>query len=77
MEPALAEKEFNNSMAKEKKISVEQFAEMGVIKSRRNKPVTLSYLYRLIRKHNKGEVLTIPFNYIMEGEKDRIWIVLN
>lgn len=64
-------------MAKDKKISVEKFAEMGVIKSRRNKPVTPSYLYRLIRKHNKGEVSTLPFNYTMEGEKDRIWIILN
>lgn len=64
-------------MAKDKKISVEKFAEMGLIKSRRNKPVTLSYLYRLIRKHNKKEISSIPFEYIMEGDKDRIWIVLN
>lgn len=64
-------------MAKDKKITVDAFAKMGVVKSRRNKPVTLSYLYRLIRKHNKGEVSTIPFDYIMEGDKDRIWIILN
>lgn len=60
-----------------KKISVEQFAEMGVIKSRRNKPVTLSYLYRLIRQHSKGERPAIPFNYVMEGDKDRIFILLD
>ena len=59
------------------KISVEKFAELGLIKSRRNKPVTPSYLYRLIRQHSKGERLTIPFEYIMEGDKDRIFILMN
>lgn len=60
---------------KENKISVEQFAASGKIKSRRNKPVTASYLYRLIRLHQKGEKDNLPFDYVMEGEKDRIWIV--
>lgn len=64
-------------MPKKEKITVDAFAKMGVIKSRRNKPVTLSYLYRLIRKHSKGEISTVPFEYVMEGEKDRIWIVLS
>lgn len=64
-------------MAKETKITVEAFAKMGKVKSRRNKPVTLSYLYRLIRQHHAGDKADIPFNYIMEGDKDRIWIVLN
>ena len=59
------------------KISVEEFALMGVIKSRRNKPVTSSYLYRLIRQHSKGERSALPFNYTMEGDKDRIYILLN
>lgn len=59
---------------KESKITVDEFYKMGLVKSRRNKPVTLSYLYRLIRKHKKGELDTIPFDYIMEGEKDHIFI---
>ena len=57
------------------KISVEQFASMGKVINRRGKPVSPSYIYRLIRKHNKGELNTIPFNYVMEGAKDRIFIV--
>lgn len=61
---------------KSKKMSVEQFAEMGLIKNRRGHAVSPSYLYRLIRKHSKGEISSVPFNYVMEGDKDRIWIVL-
>jgi len=63
-------------MAKQNKISVEEFAKKGTIKSRRNKPVTPSYLYRLIRQHHAGERESIPFQYVMEGDKDRIFIVL-
>jgi hypothetical protein len=59
------------------KISVEDFAKKGTIKSRRNKPVSPSYLYRLIRQHHAGERESIPFAYVMEGEKDRIFIVEN
>lgn len=57
------------------KISVEDFAKLGKVKNRRLQPVTPSYLYRLIRKHNKGEISSIPFDYVMEGAKDRIWII--
>lgn len=60
---------------KDNKISVEEFAKKGVIKSRRNKPVTPSYLYRLIRQHHKEERTSVPFDYVMEGEKDRIYIL--
>lgn len=59
------------------KITVEQFAKLGIIKSRRNKPVTLSYIYRLIREHNANKRDSIPFNYIMEGDKDHIFILLD
>lgn len=65
-------------MSKNKtKISVEDFASRGIIQSRRNKPVSPSYLYRLIREHHKGLRDKIPFDYIMEGDKDRIFIVLS
>lgn len=60
---------------KENKISVEDFAKLGKVKSRRHKPVTPSYLYRLIRKHHAGELSSVPFEYVMEGDKDRIWII--
>lgn len=64
-------------MANKKKISVEEFAAMGVVKSRRNKPVTPSYLYRLIRQKEAKERDSIPFKYTMEGDKDRIFIILD
>lgn len=62
-------------MSNKGKISVEEYAKMGKVTSRRGKPVSASYLYRLIRKHNKGELASIPFQYVMIGEKDRIWIL--
>lgn len=62
-------------MKKGNKITVEAFAELGKVKNRRNQPVTASYIYRLIRQHHKGERLSVPFNYVMEGAKDRIWIL--
>jgi hypothetical protein len=62
-------------MATKEKISVEDYAKAGKFMSRRNKPVSPSYIYRLIRKHSKGELSTIPFKYEMTGDKDRIWII--
>jgi hypothetical protein len=62
-------------MAKKEKISVEEYVKMGKIKSRRGKPVSPSYLYRLIREHHRKERTSIPFEYVMEGEKDRIYIL--
>lgn len=62
---------------KQTKVSVEEYAKKGTIKNRRNQPVSPSYLYRLIRQHHAGERTSIPFNYVMEGEKDRIFIVLD
>lgn len=63
-------------MAVKNKISVEDYAKTGKLLSRRNKPVSPSYIYRLIRKHNKGEISSVPFSYEMTGDKDRIWIIL-
>jgi hypothetical protein len=66
-------------MAKKKKeqtkISLAEFVSKGIIKNRRGKPVSHSYLYRLIREHHAGSRPAIPFEYIMEGEKDRIYIL--
>ena len=56
------------------KISVEQYA--ATITNRRGHPVSPSYIYRLIRQHIKGQRISVPFNYQLEGAKDRIWIVL-
>lgn len=61
---------------KDNKISVEEFAKLGIIQSRRHKPVTPSYLYRLIREHHAGNRSSVPFKYVMEGDKDRIYICI-
>lgn len=58
------------------KISVEQYAATGAILSRRGKPVSASYIYRMIRQHIKGLRASLPFTYELTGEKDRIWIVI-
>ena len=52
-----------------KKISVEQYA--STITNRRGHPVSPSYIYRLIRQHIKGQRISVPFNYQLEGAKDR------
>jgi len=60
------------------KISVELFAEKyNPILTRRNKKMSVSYIYRLIRQDLKDE-LTRPlwFKYELTGEKDRIYIIL-
>ena len=63
-------------MKKENKISVEEFA--ATQRNRRGQPMSASYIYRLIRQDIK-EVRIKPlwFTYELEGNKDRIWIVLN
>jgi hypothetical protein len=43
--------------------------------NRRQQPVSAGYLYRLIREHSKGKRSDIPFEYVMEGNKDRIYII--
>lgn len=57
------------------KISVEQYAASGAIISRRGKPVSASYIYRMIRQHLTGRRLSLPFRYELTGDKDRIWIL--
>ena len=61
-----------------KKISVEDFAlNYNQVLSRRNKKMTPSYIYRLIRHHVEGiSKRQLWFEYVMEGDKDRIYIVV-
>jgi len=59
----------------ENRISVEQYAASGAMLSRRGKPVSASYVYRLIRQYVKGQRTSLPFKFVFEGSKDRVWIV--
>jgi hypothetical protein len=45
--------------------------------NRRGHKMSESYLYRLIRKDIKGEKPDLWFKYVLEGEKDRIYILLS
>lgn len=61
---------------KDNKITVEQFAATQL--NRRNQPMSASYIYRLIREDIKEiRVKHLWFKYILEGDKDRIWIDLS
>jgi hypothetical protein len=62
-------------MVQGNRISVEEYAKLGEMLSRRHKPVSAGYLYRLIREHIKGERPNLPFRYELTGEKDRIYII--
>lgn len=65
-------------MDKQNKISVEQYAASGAIKNRRGHNYSPSYIYRLIKKHLNNDLKKpLPFAYEMEGEKERIWIVID
>lgn len=61
-----------------KKVSLAEYAtKHNPVKSRRNKVMTESYLYRLIRQDIEGTATRkLWFNYVLEGDKDRIYIVL-
>jgi hypothetical protein len=59
----------------EQRVSVEQYVASGAMLSRRGKPVSVSYVYRLIRQYNKGLRTTLPFKFVFTGEKERVWIV--
>lgn len=63
---------------KSKKVSLKEYAEKyNPILSRRNKRMSWAYLYRLIRQDIAGEsTRELWFKYELEGEKERIWIVL-
>jgi len=46
--------------------------------TRRGKRMSWSYIYRLIRQDIEGTATrNLWFKYTMEGEKDRIWIILD
>lgn len=61
------------------KISVEEYAaKYNPVLTRRNKKMSASYIYRLIRQDIKDELTrSLWFKYELTGEKDRIYIVLN
>lgn len=63
----------------ERKISLTEYAtKHNPILNRRGHKMSESYLYRLIRKHIAGEdCRPLWFNYVLEGTKDRIFIVLD
>jgi len=65
-------------MSNKNKVSLADYAaKHNPIKTRRNKRMTESYLYRLIREDIAGtNTRALWFKYILEGEKDRIWIIL-
>ena len=61
-----------------KKVSLLDYANNhNPVLTRRGKKMSFSYLYRLIRDDIKGEgTRSLWFNYELEGDKDRIWIIL-
>lgn len=63
---------------KEKKVTIKEFADKHNKRlTRRGKKMSWGYLYRLIRQDIAGEgTRELWFNYEMEGDKDRIWIIL-
>ena len=60
------------------KVSLAEYAtKHNPVLSRRGKKMTESYLYRLIREDIKGiNTRSVWFNYVLEGDKDRIFILL-
>lgn len=65
-------------MAKINKISLAEYAEKHNPElNRRGHKMSESYLYRLIREDiKKTNTRKLWFNYVLEGGKDRIYIVL-
>jgi len=66
-----------------KKVSIKEYAEKYNKKlTRRGHKMSWSYLYRLIRQdlgcdHNHiGATRELWFKYELEGDKNRIWIIL-
>lgn len=66
-------------MSSTRKISLREYAnKYNDVLTRRNKKMSESYLYRLIRQAENGELTrSLWFEYEMEGDKDRIYIILN
>lgn len=63
---------------KQAKISLAEYAaKYNPVLTRRGKRMSESYIYRLIRDDIKGnKSRELWFNYVLEGEKDRIYILL-
>lgn len=61
------------------KVSLHDFAnKYNTVLSRRGKRMSEGYLYRLIREDIKGtNTRSLWFKYVLEGEKDKIFIVLD
>ena len=61
------------------KITLREYAaKHNPVKTRRGKKMSWGYLYRLIREAEKGKATrSLWFDYIMEGDKDRIYILIN
>lgn len=61
-----------------KKVSLLEYANNhNPVLTRRGKKMSFSYLYRLIRDDIKGDnTRDLWFEYELEGEKDRIWVIL-
>jgi len=67
-----------------KKVSLKEYAEKHNTKlTRRGKPMSESYLYRLIRRDLGRIKDTEPvdtrelwFRYELEGDKERIWVLI-
>ena len=59
------------------KLSVKEWVEKhNDVLTRRGKKMSVSYIYRLIRNDARGnKQRPLWFKYIMEGEKDNIYIV--
>lgn len=62
-----------------KRVSVREFAEKyNNVPNRRGHKMSYGYLYRLIRQKIKDSATRdLWFDFELEGEKDRIYIVLN
>ena len=60
------------------KVPLKDFADnYNNIKNRRGKKMSEGYIYRLIREDIKGtNTRDLWFKYVLEGEKDRIFIVI-
>ena len=60
------------------KVSLKEYADKhNKVLTRRGKKMSESYLYRLIRQDMQGiSTRSLWFDYVMEGEKDRIFIVI-
>jgi len=60
------------------KISVKEYIDKhNKVLNRRGKPFSEGYLYRLIRQDIAGtSIRPLWFDYVLEGAKDRIYIVI-